>query len=213
MGQLSHTCINAWQANCIRKLPNWSHCKLPMPIIFSGENQKTQLLLSRLRRLKQQHTIHWNHSYQHTTKHCNTTSLLQHHTSPKRHGVTIKTVDKWIADNDKTLNTMTWLKYNKADCEQVATLKCSACFRFDDKLCSVRNYDLAYVVGSTNLCTSTFKERVASDIHQRAMVLLNKSQGSAVVEYAPIAMMLTILNEDAERKLKRKFEIAYFICK
>ena len=27
----------------------------------------------------------------------------------------MKTVDKWIADNDKTLNTTTWLKYDKAD--------------------------------------------------------------------------------------------------
>ena len=45
------------------------------------------------------------------------------------------------------------------------------------------------------------------------MVLLKKSQGSAVVEYAPIAKMLTTLDEDAERKLNRKFEIAYFLCK
>ena len=50
-------------------------------------------------------------------------------------------------------------------------------------------------------------------MHQRAMVLLKKSQGSAVVEYAPIAKMLTALDEDAERKLNRKFEIAYFLCK
>ena len=85
--------------------------------------------------------------------------------SPKRCGVTIKTVDKWIADNDKTLNTMTWLKYNKVDCDHIATLKCSVCFHFDDKLCSVQNYNPAYVIGSTNLCTSTFKEHAASDMH------------------------------------------------
>jgi len=54
----------------------------------------------------------------------------------KKHGVTTKTVDKWIADNDKTLNTTTWLKYDKADREHVATLKCSVCFRFNDKLLS-----------------------------------------------------------------------------
>ena len=42
----------------------------------------------------------------------------------KKRGVTTKTVYKWIADNDKTLNTTTWLKYDKADREHVATLKC-----------------------------------------------------------------------------------------
>ena len=50
-------------------------------------------------------------------------------------------------------------------------------------------------------------------MHRRAMSLLKKSQGAAVVEYAPIARLLTTLDEDAESKLKRKFEIAYFICK
>ena len=34
-----------------------------------------------------------------------------------------------------------------------------------------------------------------------------------MVEYAPIAKMLSTLDKDAERKLKRKFEIAYFLCK
>ena len=42
--------------------------------------------------------------------------------SSKRRGVTTKMIDKRIADNDKTLNTMTWLKYDKADRDHVATL-------------------------------------------------------------------------------------------
>ena len=131
----------------------------------------------------------------------------------KKRGVTTKTVEKWIADNDKTLNTTAWLKYDKADREHVATLKCSVCFRFNDRLCGARNYSQAYIVGSTNLCTSAFKEHAASDMHKRAMVLLKKSQGADVVEYAPIARMLTTLDAEAEMKLKRKFEIAYFLCK
>ena len=49
-------------------------------------------------------------------------------------------------------------------------------------------------------------------MYLRAMTLLNKkSQGSTVVEYAPIAKMLSSLDEDAERNLKRKFEIAYIL--
>ena len=121
----------------------------------------------------------------------------------KKRGLTMKTVDKWIVDNDKTLNTTTWLKYDKVDREYVATLKCSVCFRFNDKLRSARNYNSTFVVGSTNLRASAFKEHAASDMHLRAMTLLKKSQGSALVEYAPIAKMLSTLDDDAERKLKR----------
>ena len=44
-----------------------------------------------------------------------------------KRGVTTKTVDKWITDNDKTLNTVTWLKYSKSDCEHVATLAIMFC--------------------------------------------------------------------------------------
>ena len=131
----------------------------------------------------------------------------------KKRGLTTKTVDKWIADNDKTLNTTTCLKYDKVDRGYIATLKCSVCFRFNSKLHSARNYNSAFIVGSTNLCASAFKEHAASDMHQRAMTLLKKSQGSAVVEYTPITKMLSTLDNDAERKLKWKFEIAYFLCK
>ena len=111
----------------------------------------------------------------------------------KKRGLTMKTVD-----NDKTLNTTTWLKYDKVDREYVATLKCSVCFRFNDKLRSARNYNSAFVVGSTNLRASAFKEHAASDMHLRAMTLLKKSQGSALVEYSPIAKMLSTLDDDAE---------------
>ena len=132
---------------------------------------------------------------------------------PSKKRTVTRTVEKWITDNDKAINTMTWLKYETADREHVATLKCFVCSRFDDKLHSCRNYSASFIVGSTNLRTSSFKDHAASDMHRRAMSLLKKSQGAAVVEYAPIAKVLTTLDEDAESKLKRKFEIAYFICK
>ena len=83
----------------------------------------------------------------------------------KKRGLTTKTVDKWIADYDKTLNTTTWLKYDKVDRGYVATLKCSVCFHFNDKLRSARNYNPAFIVDSTNLHASAFKEHAASDMH------------------------------------------------
>ena len=120
----------------------------------------------------------------------------------KKCGLTMKTVDKWIVDNDKTLNTTTWLKYDKVDREYVATLKCSVCFRFNDKLRSARNYNSAFVVGSTNLRASAFKEHAASDMHLQAMTLLKKSQGSALVEYSIYGRILAD-REDAEYARRR----------
>ena len=38
----------------------------------------------------------------------------------KKRGVTAKTVDKWIADNDRALNTTTWLKYDRVGREFVS---------------------------------------------------------------------------------------------
>ena len=131
----------------------------------------------------------------------------------KKRGVTAKTVDKWIAENDKVLNTTTWLRYDKLDREYVASLKCSMCIRFQDKLRGTRNYNPAYITGSKNLRASAFKDHAKSDMHQRAMVLFKKSQSSDVTEYAPIAKALSTLDASSEQRLKRKFEIAYMLCK
>jgi len=95
---------------------------------------------------------------------------------PTKWGVATKSVDKWIAENDKQLSTTTWLCYDKADREHVSVLKCSICIRFQEKLQSQKNYNSAYILGSKNLQTSLFKDHAASDMHQCAMMLYKKSQ-------------------------------------
>ena len=55
------------------------------------------------------------------------TSLEEH--SRPLHGVkkSVKTVEKWVAHNDKALSTMTWLVFERADGNQyhMVRLKCS----------------------------------------------------------------------------------------
>ena len=131
----------------------------------------------------------------------------------KKRGVTARTVDKWIAENDRALNTTTWLQYDRVDREYIATLTCSVCIRFQDKLRGTRNYSPAYVEGSKNLRASSFKDHARSDMHQRAMLLFKKSQSSDVTDYAPIAKALSTLDAGSELKLTKKFEIAYLLCK
>ena len=43
----------------------------------------------------------------------------------KKRGVSVKTVQKWITESDREMSTSAWLKYEKADRDYVATLKCS----------------------------------------------------------------------------------------
>jgi len=70
---------------------------------------------------------------------------------PAKRGVTIKSVNKWIAENDKQLDTTTWLCYEKADQEHMLSLKCSICIRFQEKLLSQKNYNSAFITGLKNL--------------------------------------------------------------
>ena len=67
-----------------------------------------------------------------------------------------------------------WLKYNKVDCEYMATLSCSVCVEFNTKLRGMPNYNSAFVVGSKNLRASSYKDHTATDMHKRAMLLFKK---------------------------------------
>ena len=133
----------------------------------------------------------------------------------KKRCVAIRTVQNWISSCDRELNTALWLKYEKYDRDHVASINCSICTTFDEKIRGSRNYNDAFIVGSTNLHTSSFRDHAKTDMHQQAMILFRKSQGSQVTEYSPIAKALyntTTLDAGAKQILK-KFEIAYLICK
>ena len=136
-----------------------------------------------------------------------------HAPQPKKRKVTIGTVEKWKKESEKAINTTVWLAYEKRDRDHMASLKCSVCIQFADNIHSCRNFNPAFIEGSQNLRASSFKDHAATDMHKRAMILFHKSRSSDVAEYAPIARALSMLDPDTASKLKRKFEIAYLICK
>ena len=94
----------------------------------------------------------------------------------KKCGVSKTSVNKRIRENDKTLNTATWLKFNTdaANRGVVIALKCSVCKQFHAKPAGIRNYNSTYVEGSSNLRSSNFKDHVSAEMHARAMQLLKK---------------------------------------
>ena len=94
----------------------------------------------------------------------------------KKRSLQKSTVDRWIVENDKALSTATWLKYetDPANRSCVVTLKCSVCYQFSDKLDRMRNYNTAFVEGTNNLRSSSFKDHTASEMHSRGMLLHKK---------------------------------------
>ena len=124
-----------------------------------------------------------------------------------------KTVEKWILEHDKTLNTSTWLEYEASDCYHVATLKCKVCTRFVDKIRGSRNFNAVFIEGSANLRTSSFTDHAKSDMHQRAMLQLRKETSTDIRDYAPIARCMFTMDRVAEETIKRKFDLAYFMAK
>ena len=69
----------------------------------------------------------------------------------------------------------------------VTSLKCSVCIRFEDKLRGIRNFNPAFIVGSTNL-------HADMDMHAHTMLLYKKSLSSSIVDYSPIAKALSTLD-------------------
>ena len=112
------------------------------------------------------------------------TSSSEDGVAAKRRVVLSRTVDKWITENDRSMNTSTWLTYERLNRECVCCLKCGVCIRFRDKLGTCRNYSSAFIDGSQNLRSSAFKDHAKSDMHQRAMLLLRKASAVAVTDYS-----------------------------
>ena len=86
----------------------------------------------------------------------------------KKRKLNRRTVEKWISENDKTLNTTLWLRFEVAsdDREHVSTLKCSVCKQFKDCLISMQNYNPGFVEGTANTRMSAFKKHACTEMHK-----------------------------------------------
>ena len=94
----------------------------------------------------------------------------------KKRAIHRLTVEKLITKNDRAMNTATWLKFEMANRDHVAVLKCVVCSQFKIKLESMRNYRPAFINGTSNIRSSTFKENASTDMHCRAMVLFKNGR-------------------------------------
>ena len=135
---------------------------------------------------------------------------------PAKRAVTVSTVQKWIRENDKTMQTMTWLKFKKCenDAGHVASLLCSVCQEFDNRLRGMKNYNSAFVTGATNLRSSNFKDHAKTEMHSKAMSLYRqKSASSFSISEVPIVKAISRMDSALQQRMVRKFEVAYTIAK
>ncbi len=65
----------------------------------------------------------------------------------KKRGVTARTVNKWIAENDKALSMATWLVYDTVG-REYSYAEMLHVYTFEDKLHSSRKFSPALIVGS-----------------------------------------------------------------
>ena len=86
-----------------------------------------------------------------------------------------------------------------------------------DKICSMKNYSSAWVMGSDNQRTSNVLDHVACDQHNAAMSHLHTAQAKAssepVTSYAPIAHALLMLDKPERARMRRKFEVYCLMAK
>ena len=99
----------------------------------------------------------------------------------------------------------------------MVALKCAVCSQFKAKLESMRNYCSAFIEGTNNVRTSTFKEHATTDMHARAMALFKKQWSSSVGSVASLTthqsrgFLPILMDERSKSRTKCKFEIAYTV--
>ena len=139
---------------------------------------------------------------------------------PKKGKVAYVTYLKWWRDFDRESKTVTWLNCNaKFDgSEKVLTqLKCIVCEKFQARIAGGRNFSEHCITGASSIRTSNIHNHTHSDQHVHAIALLQReqavAQGQSCSSYAPIAVALSVLQEDEKVRLQHKFDIAYFVAK
>ncbi len=116
---------------------------------------------------------------------------------------------------------MTWLncETDQQDKSLVDTLWCSVCRRYENGICSFKNFSRAWIDGSNNHKTSNVSDHARSEPHKAAMMLLRKEQAKTrnepITSYSPIARSLlsTSMDPAVRERVKKKFDISFVLAK
>ena len=96
-------------------------------------------------------------------------------------------------------------------------MKCKVCLKYKSRIESKQNYSNKWLVGAESVRTSNIRDHACSDQHLYAMSLHYKESSLTVANAGEpsssnICMMLQTLSEDNMDRLRKKFDIAYFVA-
>ena len=141
-------------------------------------------------------------------------------TEAKKLNVSFLTYTKWRSELDKECQTLSWLDCNligKGGKRTVDKLKCKVYLKYNSRIQSMRNYSDKWIVGADSVRTSNVRDHARSDQHQHAMSLHCKESGSTAKageasSSANVCTMLQRLSEGSRDRLRKQFDIAYFVA-
>lgn len=89
------------------------------------------------------------------------------------------------------------------------------CTRYELKIRSCKNFSPAFIEGTKQVKTSTFKAHAESIMHDRSMKLHKKNQGASFDEYAPkvVPVIAPRMGISTRKTMRLQFENAYFLAK
>ena len=98
--------------------------------------------------------------------------------------------------------------------DTVGLLKCTVCVEFEARLIGMHNFRSTFIDGTPYLRTTSFKDHANSEMHARAMMLFKKKQvgPSNASNCPPIIQLIQNLDAETLARVKRKFDLAFFIC-
>ena len=117
------------------------------------------------------------------------------------------TFDKWQREHEKEHQTLTWLRCNlESDKVHVSTLFCAICKKYEQKICSMKNFSKSWITGSVNLKLSNMLDHAKSDVHKAAMSKSRadsaKEKGESTVLHTPLGRCLSTLDQTTLDRLK-----------
>ena len=143
--------------------------------------------------------------------------------STKR-GLSLATAEKWKTSHLVLYDPEQWLFINADKKGKVLSLQCKICNKYANQIESIKNSASDWALyGSTNLQVSNAKRHATGDPHKEAMRLHYKVACANPVEVAAnfrndksqctIQSGIHKMNLDDLERMKKKFDIAYFIAK
>ena len=135
--------------------------------------------------------------------------------------VSKETFIKWQRFYERDYQSLTWLRAEVDDKDKklVDMLWCHACRVHESKICGIKNFLRAWILGSTNHKTSNITDHAKGEPHRATMSFLTKDQArernEPITSYSPIAQSLysPSMSPVVRERVQKKFELSFVLAK